>query len=181
MNTAYVKSRRLTGPRPVPEASVLTSAGPSTAAAAVPCQQLFRHPLVDRVTALSRANAARLADSWVEGEQVDVAASMTDLAQRNILEALLGSSSEHRLHRLAAASRARRRAIERLFFSLSPLPEYHPTRVNLDSAVASRLFDRVIAEELARGAREDGRRPPVDDDRDQVRRRLGDERQRDSQ
>ena len=144
--------RRLTGPRArYPKPLGPDERQPEHRRRRSAMQQLFRHPLAgpgDRPLTGQRGQAGGFVGRGRAGGRGRVddrpgAAQHPGGAARLELE--------HRLHRLAAASRARRRAIERLFFSLSPLPEYHPTRVNLDSAVASRRFDRVIAE-LARGA-----------------------------
>ena len=75
--------------------------------------------------------------------------TMTALAQRNILETLLGSASDQRIAALAAASASRRRAFERIFFSLFPLPEYLPSRVNRDHRNATRRLRAAIEEEIA--------------------------------
>jgi cytochrome P450 len=147
----YVKARRASGGRaayPRPH-SLLTSEGAEHRRKRRALQRLFRQRLVELVVARSRVNAGRLVDSWEEGTQVQVHAAMTALAQRNILETLLGPIEEPRLAALAAASAARRRAFEGLFFSLLPFPDYVPHARNRRHRAATRSLRAAVAEEIA--------------------------------
>ena len=154
----YVKSRRLAGARGryPPPAALLTSAGAEHRRRRRSMQQAFRRPLVDALVARAGANAQRLASSWREGEEIDLGGAMAALAQRNILEALFGDSSGEGLDRLAAASRARKRAFERHFLSLFPLPQYLPTAANRGYVGATRRLDEAIAAEIAARRAADG-------------------------
>ena len=109
---------------------------------------MFPRHLVEGLVERARANSGRLADSWDDGAQVDVAEAMTALAQRNILETLLGCATDERLDQLAAASRARQRAFERHFVSLFPVPQGVPSRANRDHLRATRLLRAAIATEI---------------------------------
>jgi cytochrome P450 len=147
----YVKARRATGPRtdyPHPR-SLLTSDGPEHRRKRRAMQTVFRRALVEALIERARANSDRLAESWTGGAEVEMHETMTALAQRNILETLLGSASDQRIAALAAASASRRRAFERIFFSLFPLPEYLPSRVNRDHRNATRRLRATIEEEIA--------------------------------
>jgi cytochrome P450 len=146
----YVKSRRLAGSRgayPRPRA-LLTSAGSEHRRRRHSMQQVFRRPLAEALAARARANAQRLASSWREGDEVEVGAEMTALAQRNILQTLFGDSTQPGLERLAAASRARKRAFERHFLSLFPLPQYLPTAANRGYVGATRRLSEAIGAEI---------------------------------
>ena len=158
----YVKSRRVTGPRaeyPSPR-SLLTSTGADHRRRRLALQGIFRRPLVERLVDTARANAGRLAESWRDGAEVDVGEAMTALAQRNILETLLGSASEEQLDRLAAATAARRRAFERHFVSVFPLLEYVPLRLNRDHLRVTRRLHAAIGSEI--DARRAGAERPAD-------------------
>jgi cytochrome P450 len=147
----YVKSRRAAGPRAAypPPHSLLTSEGAEHRRKRQALHAVFRHGLVEQLSERSRENAGRLAETWEDGELVEVHDAMTALAQRNILETLFGSAGEQRLEALARASAVRREAFERLFFSLFPLPEYLPVRVNRDHWQATRRLRTTIAGEIA--------------------------------
>jgi cytochrome P450 len=147
----YVKSRRAAGPRAVypPPHSLLTSEGAEHRRKRQALHGVFRHGLVEQLSERSRENARRLAETWDDGGQVKVHNAMTALAQRNILETLFGSAGEQRLKALAQASAVRREAFEHLFFSLFPLPEYLPVRVNREHWQATRRLRAMIAGEIA--------------------------------
>jgi cytochrome P450 len=147
----YVKSRRASGPRAAyPRANtLLTSAGEEHRRRRRTMQPAFRQALVETVKVRARENSRRLATAWGDGAEVDMHAEMVRLARRNILETLLGPTSEERLEALAAATAARRRAFENLFFSLFPLPEYVPSRVNRRHRQATRALRAAIDEEIA--------------------------------
>jgi cytochrome P450 len=83
---------------------------------------------------------------------------MEALAQRNILETLLGPAADGSLDRLAAASRNRKRAFERHFVSLFPVPQLLPSQANRDYLRATRLLRAAVDEEIA-ARRSAGRRP----------------------
>jgi cytochrome P450 len=156
-NTAnYVKSRRASGPRatyPRP-VTLLTSAGQEHRSRRRAMQPVFRRALAEIVAARARENTRRLVAAWEDGAEVDLHAEMVHLARRNILETLLGETSDERLATLADATAARRRAFEALFFSLSPLPEYVPSVVNLRHRRATRALRAAVDAEIrARRAR----------------------------
>ena len=147
----YVKARRFTGPRaryPNPS-TLLTSAGETHRRRRIAVQRIFRRSLSERVEERARANAAALAAGWAPGTELEVPATMRALAQRNILELLFGAGAPG-MDELAAASAARRRALERLLFSAFPLPEFVPDPANLTYARATRRLrgavDAAIAE-----------------------------------
>lgn len=147
----YVKARRVTGPRaryPAPW-SLLTSSGEEHRRKRIAIQRIFRRALVERIEERARVNARRLAASWPDGAEIEVASAMRRLAQRNILELLFGAEPALGLEAIGAASAARRRSIERVLFSVFPLPEYVPTRANLGYVSATRRLERVIAAEIA--------------------------------
>jgi cytochrome P450 len=155
----YVKSRRLAAGRgeyPHPNA-LLTSRDAEHRRRRRAMQRLFRGPLAEGVVQRARANAERLTESWPDGAEVDAGADMTALAQRTILETLLGRATEQRLDELAAASRARKRAFERHFVSLFPLPQYLPTVANRDYVPATRRLSAAIAAEVEARRRAPGR------------------------
>jgi cytochrome P450 len=158
----YVKSRRLAGARGgyPRQRALLTSAGAEHRRRRRSMQRLFRRPLVEALATRARHNAECLASSWHEGEEVEVSAAMTALAQRNILETLFGDSDQPGLDRLAAASRARKRAFERHFLSLFPLPQYLPTAANRDYVGATRRLGDAISREIETRRARNGR--PVD-------------------
>ena len=153
----YVKARRVTGPRaryPVPW-SLLTSAGEDHRRKRIAIQPIFRRALVERIEGRAAVNAQRLAASWPDRAEIELAPAMRRLAQRNILEVLFGVEPALGLDAIGAASAARRRSIERVLFSVFPLPEYLPSRINLGYVSATRRLARVIAAEIA--ARRSGR------------------------
>jgi cytochrome P450 len=156
----YLKSRRIAAARAEypNQHTLMTSEGEEHRRRRRALQKVFRGPLRARVAARSHANAERLAASWRAGQEVDVARAMTELTQRAVLEALLGSPSESQLVALAAATRARQRAFDRHFVSLFPLLEYVPTGFNWDHLRATRLLRGAFESEVAR-RRASGERP----------------------
>lgn len=142
----YVKARRLAGARAAWRGGqgLLTSTGVEHRRKRRMLQPIFRQPLLDRLVAVARGNVERVLMSWGDGAEVDVAAAMMALARRNILETLFDSPSERWLDELTAATRARRRFVENVYFSLFPLPEYLPTRTNLAYLRGMRRIDRGI-------------------------------------
>ncbi|MDX6511817.1 MAG: hypothetical protein QOE36_1321 [Gaiellaceae bacterium] len=147
----YLKARRLVGVRAAWRggSGLLTSTGSEHQRKRRTLQPVFREALVDLLVARSRDNADRLVAGWRPGGEVDVAASMMALAQRSVLETMFGPSSEEWLGLLTEANRARRRFIESVYFSLFPLPELRPTRVNLAYALAMRRVDPGIYRAIA--------------------------------
>jgi cytochrome P450 len=146
----YVKSRRLAAARgeyPRPH-SLLTSRGAEHRRRRRAMQRLFRGALVEGLVERARANAERLAESWPEGTEIEAGEAMTALAQRTILETLLGHATDERLDELAGASRARKRAFERHFVSLFPLPQYLPTAANAEYVRATRRLSAAIVAEI---------------------------------
>jgi cytochrome P450 len=89
---------------------------------------------------------------------VEIASAMTALAQRNLLEALVGPVSGDRFDAFVSATLGRRRAIERIFLSISPYPEYLPTAANLAYVRGTRRLAAAFEADLQ--AR---RRKPSDD------------------
>jgi cytochrome P450 len=143
----YVKGRRLAGPRaryPSKARSLLTSSGAEHRRRRRAIQRSFRGPLVDAIVGASRANAERMTAGWSDGAEINVAGGMRSLAQRNILEALLGSPADGELDDLRAATRARQRFFEQVFTSLLPLREYLPTSATRAHLAATRRLDGAI-------------------------------------
>lgn len=146
----YAKSRRVTGARTLwpSHGSLITSGGREHQRLRRRLQPVFRQQLVDRLGERSRVNARALVDGWGNGDEIDVTVTMSELAERNILETLFGSCSERWRGRLARSSAARRRFTEHIYFSLSPFPEYMPVKANFGQIHALRLFDRAVAREI---------------------------------
>src|SRR3954452_12334615 len=95
-NPNYAKSRRIAAARaeyPNPH-TLITSAGNEHRRRRRAMQAVFRHSFRARVAARAGANAERTGASWRAGEEVDVPRAMTELTQRTVLEALLGSASD---------------------------------------------------------------------------------------
>ena len=158
----YVKARRVTGPRAEypPPHSLLTSAGQEHRRRRRAMRGAFPRRLVEAVAERTRANAERLAGSWVDGTELDVAAAIGELTQRTLLETLLSSAPSEHLDRLAAATRARRRAFERHFLSLLPIPHALPSPANGEYLRATRMLRAAVDEEIA--ARRSAARRPGD-------------------
>jgi cytochrome P450 len=156
----YDKARRLVGPRSswLRKRSLLTSRGVEHRRKRRMIQPLFRRPLVEEIVGRARLNARRLIEGWRDGDEIEVADAMMSLAQRNILETLFDSASERLLEELAAGAAARRRFIERMYFSLFPVPEYLPTKTNLDYARRMRRVHAAVDEEIATRQQADDRR-----------------------
>ena len=146
----YVKARRLTGPRAryPPPRSLLTSAGAEHRRKRIPIQRIFGRSLAERIEERSTVNAQALAASWRPGDEVQLPAAMRALAQRNILELLFGAGTTG-LDALSAASAARRRSIERVLFSVFPLPEYVPGPASLGYVRATRRLRATVAAAIA--------------------------------
>ena len=153
----YVKARRVTGPRaryPAPW-SLLTSAGEEHRRKRIAIQPIFRRALAEQIQDRAAVNARRLSASWPDGAEVELAPAMRRLAQRNILEVLFGPEPALGVEALGAASAMRRRSIERVLFSVFPVPEYLPSRTSIGYVSATRRLARAIAAEIA--ARRSGR------------------------
>ncbi len=146
----YVKSRRLAGPRATypPPRSLLTSAGEEHRRKRIAIQRIFGRALAEKIGERARVNSGDLAEGWNDGEEVELAGTMRALAQRNILELLFGPALRDSLDELATLSAARRRSIERVLFSLFPVPEYLPNRANLGYVRATRRLHAAVGAEI---------------------------------
>ena len=155
----YVKARRLTGPRaryPSPT-TLITSTGEAHRDRRISIQRVFRRSLAERAEERVRANARSVAAAWAPGTELVLPALMRRLAQRTLLELLFGTGAPG-IDELAAASSARRRAIERILLSAFPLSEFVPDPANVSYARATRRLRAAVA-----GAITERRASPRDD------------------
>jgi cytochrome P450 len=146
----YVKSRRVAGPRATypPPYTLLTSHGPDHRRRRRAMQPIFR-AIGAKIVERTRVNTERLAASLRDGERIDATEAMTVLAQRSLLEALLGTGADDSIDRMAAALRARWQAFEGHFLSLFPAPQALPSGRNREWASATVALRSAIDAEIA--------------------------------
>ncbi len=87
--------------------------------------------------------------AWQEGQEIDAASEMMDLAHLVNGRILFSADYHGPDAALAAAIRIRRRFIQHVFGSLLPLPEHHPTPLRLAFHRAQRLIDRDVRARVA--------------------------------
>jgi cytochrome P450 len=140
----YDKTPRMTGPRGkrLSGEGLLTSSGTIHVEQRNLMRPIFCRKVIDEFAGLIVRNTERMVAGWANGAEVDVSQNMMDLAQRNIIQILLGADFDDNLEQLVEAISIRRRYMHHVFFS--PVPEWLPSPIGFAYRRATPQLDRIL-------------------------------------
>ncbi len=147
----YTKSPRLTSPRGkrLSGEGLLTMSGEAHVNQRRMMQPAFHQKAIAGFADMMVHTTTEAIAGWREERAIDVAAAMSALSQRIVLNALFSTDLDEP-EALGTAITVRRRYMEYMFFSLLPFPEYLPTRLNLEYRNAMKCIDAFIYGTIAR-------------------------------
>ena len=141
----YVKSVRIRGrgARRALGSGLLTSTGAEHRQFRRLLQPVFHRTLTASLASTISAAATETVAAWTDGATLDVSRAMRELAQRVMIESLLGRDGH--TEPLARAVTSRRRYYEHLLTATLPFPHYQPTRARREYPKAQAVIDEVLA------------------------------------
>ena len=140
----FVKSPRMTSVRGkrLSGAGLLTSVGAVHLKQRRMMQPVFYRKTVESLSRTITDGIGKMLDRWTDGMEVDLGHEMIGLAQRSIVNTVLGSDADKEMPALADAITIRRLYMEHVFFS--PFPEWMPSRIGWAYRKAMRHIDTIV-------------------------------------